>query len=545
MKLVACLLACLWVSFFGSSVASPITNSKDSKKDDIFAVVKDLQGEVAHLKTTIDNMETDFMKKLEKMKILLEYNIDDINHLYEKADFAESSITSLQDNAKAGELGLQGHRHLAETLQDVITKTACISDSSDGSSFMLDPICDIQLYECFQNREEVEAALIDIPTAESRYGPSYHWCFDEMSFDELFSNSELSSFNENIGGWDVSRVTSMQKMFYGAETFNQDISNWDVGNVNSMRMMFSMAVSFDQDISSWNTGKVQSMSQMFSIASSFNQNISNWDVTQVTNMDQMFNSASSFDQDISGWNVSQVTSMYDCEVEDTLTTTLCDTDGSTPAKVNGLENIAEAELDYGPIYNWCFHEMSFEQLFSTQRYDNAGTFNYDIGGWDVSQVVSFQNMFYGASMFDQDISGWDTSKVTNLANMFYHASSFNQELSAWDVSQVQAMGNMFRGATSFDQNISGWDTSNVQTMLNMFNAASVFNQDVSGWDVTSVTDVKGMFNRARNFNQDLCAWKSDLSVDASSWGVFLYTDCPMDVTPSNDGEVWTDLCYAC
>ena len=48
-----------------------------------------------------------------------------------------------------------------------------------------------------------------------------------------------SSFNQDIGNWDVGQVSDMNSMFYGASSFNQDIGNWDVGQVAYMENMFT------------------------------------------------------------------------------------------------------------------------------------------------------------------------------------------------------------------------------------------------------------------------------------------------------------------
>ena len=61
----------------------------------------------------------------------------------------------------------------------------------------------------------------------------------------------------------------MTKMFQNALIFNQDISGWDTSRVKDMSGMFNNALSFNQDISSWDTGRVISKKRMFLGAVSF------------------------------------------------------------------------------------------------------------------------------------------------------------------------------------------------------------------------------------------------------------------------------------
>ena len=130
----------------------------------------------------------------------------------------------------------------------------------------------------------------------------------------LFSNYRangyrLEAFNGDISKWDVSGVTDMSRMFYGATSFNQNISGWNVAKVTNMNGMFQGATSFNQNIAGWNVAKVTNMNNMFFGATSFNQNIAGWNVAKVTDMNGMFQGATLFNQDISGWNVAKVTDM--------------------------------------------------------------------------------------------------------------------------------------------------------------------------------------------------------------------------------------------
>ena len=128
------------------------------------------------------------------------------------------------------------------------------------------------------------------------------------NMSNLFYNK--TSFNQNIGNWDVSNVISMYAMFWNAASFNQSLAYWDVSNVSDFINTFTRATNFNQNIEDWNVSNGTTMRGMFSYASSFNQPIGNWNVSNVDNMNYVFYNAISFNQDISNWDVGLVEEMF-------------------------------------------------------------------------------------------------------------------------------------------------------------------------------------------------------------------------------------------
>ena len=136
--------------------------------------------------------------------------------------------------------------------------------------------------------------------------------------DSMFFSS--TSFNNggspSISGWTFSNsLTNIDQTFQNALLFNQPINNWErlgstLSGVTSSYAMFSSATTFNQNVGDWNMSNNTNSSRMFGNSTLFNNggssSINNWDVTNITNMGSMFVD-SSFDQPIESWNVISLT----------------------------------------------------------------------------------------------------------------------------------------------------------------------------------------------------------------------------------------------
>ncbi|WP_051350892.1 BspA family leucine-rich repeat surface protein [[Acholeplasma] multilocale] len=118
------------------------------------------------------------------------------------------------------------------------------------------------------------------------------------AFELLGAKHVPASISENI--------TSLNGIFVGSKEMNDsNVGLWNTSNIVDMSGVFNDGA-FNQDISGWNTSKVTKMTQMFSGTTQFNQDISGWTVSNVTDMEQMFYGAEAFNQNLNGWDVSKV-----------------------------------------------------------------------------------------------------------------------------------------------------------------------------------------------------------------------------------------------
>merc|ERR1712176_567285 len=55
----------------------------------------------------------------------------------------------------------------------------------------------------------------------------------------------------------MGNATTMNSMFRGNTVFNQDVTGWDVSKVKNMFSIFRDTVAFNQDLSTWNVSSIE------------------------------------------------------------------------------------------------------------------------------------------------------------------------------------------------------------------------------------------------------------------------------------------------
>ena len=230
-----------------------------------------------------------------------------------------------------------------------------------------------------------EISLGEIDTSEVT-DMSFLFSFDERKVSYLVS-SEFFNWRKDfsgIAGWDTSRVTTFEGMFYRADNFNEDINKWNTSSVTNMVDMFEGAKSFNQPLDKWDTSSVTNMRAMFGGATNFNQPLNKWDTSSVTNMSGMFMNATNFNQPLNEWDTSSVTNM-------------------------------------------------------SSMFWGAKSFNQPLDKWDTSRVTDMKFMFLDAKNFNQNLMAWrdKLDKVKDMSSMFSGAESLIYDFfSWWETSEV-------------------------------------------------------------------------------------------------------------
>ncbi len=369
----------------------------------------------------------------------------------------------------------------------------------------------------------------------------------------MFSNNPY--FNQDISGWDVSKVTDFSQTFNGAIAFNNGQGaggvgtkplSWNTSAVTLMNNMFYGATSFNQNIDNWDTSKVAGFTAMFTSASNFNNGMASgvggtmiWRTNPgvTASMGSMFYGASSFNQNISAWNTSAVSGMH------YMFNSALKFNNGQPAGTSGgadltfstsnvtnmtymFNNAAVFNQNVSSFDTSKVTDMSF-MLARTPAFNNGqapGSAGQRPLRWTTSNVTTIANMFNatGASVFNQNISGWDLSKCTDMSNALQMVwpswtNAFNNgalpgetNTLSWSINTSTTsnvvMQQAFQGLRYFNADVSSFNTSRVTSLYLTFAFTGAFNQDISRWDTSRVTNFQSTFRNATAFNQDISSW---------------------------------------
>jgi len=136
--------------------------------------------------------------------------------------------------------------------------------------------------------------------------------------DDWKGNGQLREII-GLGDLDVSNVTDMTSMFYGAgQMITYDIDRWDVSKVESMNHMFCDNFNLRSlDLSAWDVSSLKTIYNMFNDDTKLRTigNVSHWNTVNLIDAGAWLNNASSFigDKDgyldLSGWNTGNLKSV--------------------------------------------------------------------------------------------------------------------------------------------------------------------------------------------------------------------------------------------
>ncbi|WP_299246484.1 BspA family leucine-rich repeat surface protein [uncultured Aquimarina sp.] len=191
---------------------------------------------------------------------------------------------------------------------------------------------------------------------------------EATNISRMFRNaSSLVDTQDVMNTWDVSTITTMERMFANADMFDENIASWNVGNVQDFSLMFFGTDNFNQNVNDWNIGAfvtgVVNIDFMFAETASFNQPLNRWDITKIDRFDFTFSGAAKFNQDLSDWDLSNV--------------------------------------------------KRFRSAFS-----RATAFNQNLGDWDISNVNGMVSMLNDSGMstenYDATLKGWATDTSGDL-----------------------------------------------------------------------------------------------------------------------------------
>lgn len=349
-------------------------------------------------------------------------------------------------------------------------------------------------------------ALTAVPT----YLPS-----TVTDLDRAFEGA--SAFNQALGTWNISTVTTMASMFRGSGLNNANYSATLIGWAPQF-VKANVGLEAPTGVTAEGCAAIAARAVLLNAPN-------NWLITDTEPIE------SCGDPIVLLFDISSVdnSELAQFHLGGTVTGAQVNWgDGTSPLSAHaGLNEFSYAAGTYKAIISatqidrfgscdwWPQTNTNLRQVLSwgsvgLTSLECALAFRYNIDTVPTSipeTVTTIDRMFDTAYYFDQDLSNWDTSNVTSMNEVFRNTDFTNEgQPLLWETHNVQHMKGMFQFAQKFNAEISAWNTGSVTDMSHMFEGATTFNANISGWNTGNVTDMSGMFSSAQSFDQSLGAW---------------------------------------
>ena len=378
------------------------------------------------------------------------------------------------------------------------------------------------------------------------------------SFGYFFSNAEGDLLD--LSSWDISNITIMSNMFYGANIKKIDLTGWKTTNVTDMGTMFSSYSS--------------NMTELI---------IPDWDMTNTTKYSSFFNSGSSYHKTLMLIDLSRSNDTTITKIASTLPTRTTTTFGKVMIPSESSQDAINAliakywkpvgprldmtsceiatELDeikpgkstklyYGNPEPWYGDDANVEYVSSDETIATIdketmtitstgieGTTEITARIADTQEIISepkvfsvsvtdnYPNVikFRGPSTLSSNyiyVNGMTTNNRVYLSDMNYNAASgiytydaggpitsmrFQRSDNCTEVIKINTsnmtdMTNMFSDCDKLTElDLSSFDTSNVGSMANMFSACTSLTElDLSNFNTSQATTMNSMFSNCNN-----------------------------------------------
>ncbi|WP_167571860.1 BspA family leucine-rich repeat surface protein [Aquimarina algiphila] len=354
--------------------------------------------------------------------------------------------------------------------------------------------------------------------------------------------------------WDVSTITTMERMFADADMFNENIASWNVGNVQNFSVMFGGADNFNQNVNDWNIGAfvtgAVNIDFMFIATASFNQPLNNWDVSKVNRFNYTFSGAAKFNQDLSDWDISSVNSMLGMldysgmsieNYEATLKGWATDTSGNVSDGIDDIPTgvrLGVIQLKYcaveegrniltNTLNNWniigdvldCGFEEGFITTWQTTAADETiviptrgDGYNYSVAWGDGTEDISItgdaSHTFTTPGTYTVKIKG-DFPRIRFNSSIVDNQSKI-QTIEQWGTQKWDTFTSGFNGCVNLKLNADDVpDLSQATQLSSMFEGCTNFEDlkdRIGSWDVSTIERIDSMFTSCSIFNEDISAW---------------------------------------